>query len=41
VASAFPWTATTDGALAVWQSGDTLCWRGDVPGQFTVRLRST
>jgi subtilisin family serine protease len=41
VASASPWTATTDGALVVWQSGSSLCWRGDVAGTFTIRLRST
>jgi subtilisin family serine protease len=41
VASASPWTATTDGTLAVWQSGSSLCWRGDAAGTFTIRLRST
>lgn len=40
VASASPWTATTTGTLDVWQSGSSLCWRGDVAGTFTIRLRS-
>jgi subtilisin family serine protease len=36
------WAATTDATgLTLWQTPDDhLCWRGDVPGQFTVRLRS-
>ena len=43
VASGAPWTATTAApSLAVWQTPDgALCWRGDVAGSFTIRLRST
>jgi subtilisin len=41
VASATPWIATTSGTIAVWQSGSSLCWRGDAAGSFTIRLRST
>lgn len=41
VSASSPWAATTESDLDVWQDAGSLCWRGTVPGRFTIRLRST